>query len=70
MPRQPRTSSGTGIYHVMLRGINGQDIFGDKEYSELSSPEHCRINNTAAKKNLGSGVRIPAGLYKIFFNEK
>ena len=40
MPRQPRTSSGTGIYHVMLRGIrsssarllpqgrkNRQDIF-------------------------------------------
>ena len=31
MPRQPRTSSGTGIYHVMLRGINRQDIFEDKE---------------------------------------
>ncbi len=22
MPRQERTKSGTGIYHVMLRGIN------------------------------------------------
>ena len=31
MPRQPRTSSDTGIYHVMLRGINRQDIFEDKE---------------------------------------
>ena len=31
MPRQPRTSSGTGINHVMLRGINRQDIFEDKE---------------------------------------
>ena len=31
MPRQPRTSSGTGIYHVMLRGINRQDLFEDKE---------------------------------------
>ena len=26
MPRQERTKSGTGIYHVMLRGINRQDI--------------------------------------------
>ena len=26
MPRQARKESGTGIYHVMLRGINRQDI--------------------------------------------
>ena len=25
MPRQPRESSGTGIYHVMMRGINHQN---------------------------------------------
>ncbi len=25
------TSSGTGIYHVMLRGINRQDIFEEQE---------------------------------------
>jgi REP element-mobilizing transposase RayT len=31
MPRQPRKPSGTGIYHVMLRGINRQDIFEDQE---------------------------------------
>lgn len=31
MPRQERTKSGTGIYHVMLRGINKQDIFEDAE---------------------------------------
>lgn len=29
MARQPRKQSGTGIYHVMLRGINRQDIFED-----------------------------------------
>ena len=28
MPRIGRVQSGTGIYHVMLRGINRQDIFG------------------------------------------
>jgi len=26
MPRQERTKSGTGIYHVMLRGINKQEV--------------------------------------------
>ena len=31
MPRRERTKSGTGIYHVMLRGINRQDIFEDAE---------------------------------------
>jgi hypothetical protein len=27
MPRIGRVQSGTGIYHVMLRGINRQDLF-------------------------------------------
>ena len=27
MPRKAREKSGTGIYHVMLKGINHQDIF-------------------------------------------
>ena len=31
MPRRVRKISGTGIYHVMLRGINRQDIFEDDE---------------------------------------
>ena len=31
MPRQARKESRTGIYHVMLRGINRQDIFEDAE---------------------------------------
>ncbi len=31
MPRQARTKSKTGIYHVMLRGINQQQIFEDDE---------------------------------------
>ena len=31
MPRQARKQSGTGIYHVMLRGINRQDIFEEDE---------------------------------------
>ena len=31
MPRRIRKISGTGIYHVMLRGINRLDIFEDDE---------------------------------------
>ena len=31
MPKQERLQSATGIYHVMLRGINKQDIFEDDE---------------------------------------
>ena len=31
MPRSTRKKSKTGIYHVMLRGINRQDIFEDEE---------------------------------------
>ncbi|MCR5533971.1 MAG: transposase [Bacteroidaceae bacterium] len=45
MPRQPRLYSGTGIYHVMLRGINHQNIFEDKEdyYQFLSTLDKMRI---------------------------
>ena len=31
MPRQARAKSSSGIYHIMLRGINGQQIFEDSE---------------------------------------
>ena len=31
MPRKARIESGTGIFHVMMRGINHQNIFEDAE---------------------------------------
>lgn len=31
MSRQARVQSASGMYHVMLRGINRQVIFEDKE---------------------------------------
>ena len=47
MPRKPRESSGTGIYHVMLRGINRQDIFDDTEdywtFIKMMSAVPCYI---------------------------
>ena len=42
MARQIRKKSGTGIYHVMLRGINRQDIFEDDEDEDhrVGSTDH------------------------------
>jgi putative transposase len=34
MPRQAREKSSSGTYHIMLRGINRQDIFLDREDRE------------------------------------
>ena len=31
MPRQARKKSSSGIYHIMLRGINRQQVFEDNE---------------------------------------
>jgi len=31
MPRQARKKSESGIYHIMIRGINRQIIFEDEE---------------------------------------
>ena len=31
MPRQPRRKSGTNVYHCIIRGINKQDIFLDRQ---------------------------------------
>ena len=31
MPRQARQNSETGIYHIIVRGINRQEIFHDDE---------------------------------------
>lgn len=31
MPRTPREKSPTGIYHIIMRGVNRQRIFEDHE---------------------------------------
>ena len=35
MPRTARRRSGTGIYHIMMRGINRQRIFEDDEDNRM-----------------------------------
>jgi len=44
MPRVARKKSATGIYHVMLRGINRQTVFEDDEDNEkfLQTIEDCK----------------------------
>lgn len=52
MARQIRKKSGTGICHVMLRGVNCQDIFGDDEDQILD------IDTDGDKSVSDSDVRV------------
>ena len=55
MARQIRKKSGTGIYHVMLRGINRQDIFEDDEdYLQMTS-----ILRGQSERYDEKGLRLP-----------
>ena len=55
MARPIRKKSGTGIYHVMLRGINRQDIFEDGgDYMQMIS-----ILRGQSERYDEQGVRLP-----------
>ena len=55
MARQMRKKSGTGIYHVMPRGINRQDIFEDDEdYLQMTS-----ILRGQSERYDEKGLRLP-----------
>jgi hypothetical protein len=55
MARQIRKKSGTGVYHVMLRGINRQDIFEDDEdFLQMTS-----ILRAQSERYDEKGVRLP-----------
>ena len=47
MPRRARQTSGTGIYHVMMRGINHQNIFEEQEdyYQFLNTLDMMALGN-------------------------
>ena len=53
MPRQARRKSNSGIYHIMLRGINQQIIFEDDEDRE-------RLIETLVKYREISGYKVYA----------
>ena len=51
MPRQARRKSESGIYHIMLRGINKQVIFEDEE-------DNFKFLETLKKYKAISGYKI------------
>ena len=51
MPRQPRRKSESGIYHIMLRGINQQTIFED-------DADYRRFLDTLEKYKAVSGYTV------------
>ena len=86
MPRKPRESSGTGIYHVMLRGINRQDIFDDTEdywtfirmmsevpcyiYAYCLMPNHVHLLIAEKSLKVGEVVKSIASCYVLYYNKK
>ena len=86
MPRKPRESSGTGIYHVMLRGINRQDIFDDAEdywtfirmmstvpcyiYAYCLMPNHVHLLIAEKSLKVGEVVKSIASCYVLYYNKK
>jgi len=72
MPRQAREKSSSGIYHIILRGINRQQIFEEEEDSErlLGIIKDCKETqmNRPVVFPLCS-ILFDGGLYeKDFFN--
>ena len=63
MPRIGREQSGTGIYHVMLRGINRQDIFEDSEDYKSQSPDLRDV-----MIEIGSGLRQMSRISGMSYN--
>ena len=51
MPRMPRQRSNSGIYHIMLRGANRQEIFHDTE-------DNARFLETLKKYKNESGIKV------------
>ena len=69
MPRQARKESGTGIYHVMLRGINRQDVFEDAEdyMRMLRCMQHMLEQYDDQVKRLGED-RFFSGAFGVFYH--
>ena len=58
MPRTGRKHSGTGIYHVMLRGINRQDIFEEPEdHWELERESKTSPCDSQKANNLSKSLK-------------
>ena len=69
MARQIRKKSGTGVYHVMLRGINRQDIFEDGLSTDMIQSLEKTRRNVVLRSALsfGTGIRQLSRLTGISF---
>ena len=83
---QGEGSRGTGIYHVMLRGINRQDIFDDTEdywtfikmmsavpcyiYAYCLMPNHVHLLIAEKSLKVGEVVKSIASCYVPYYNKK
>ena len=79
MPRHERKKSSSGIYHVMLRGINRQNIFEDNEdrqrfidtvgyYKSISGYNlygYCLMDNHVHLLVRETGESLPMGIKRI-----
>ena len=56
MPRRARIESGTGIFHVMMRGINHQNIFEDEEdcWQFINTLDRMRVRYNDEGKPCGT----------------
>ena len=70
MARPIRKKSGTGIYHVMLRGINRQDIFEDDEdYCQMLSILKG-LTDRYGEEHISEVVKRIGVTYAHYFNKK
>ena len=60
MPRRARKESGTGIYHVMMRGINHQNIFEDEEdnYQFINTLDRMRVRYDETGQPCGTNYTL------------
>jgi REP element-mobilizing transposase RayT len=68
MPRSLRKLSKTGIYHVILRGINRQDIFLDDEdfASAIENLEKCKPGICKTTWIDGKQTAVIEGSFKLY----
>jgi len=67
MPRQARKTSGTGIYHVMLRGINRQDMMQSGSRIQTTGPNNGHQFRDYSKSSNKSENRL---IYPDLLNQK
>jgi len=69
MPRRARAKSDSGIYHVVLRGINRQAFFEDEEdyHKFILTLKKCPVvsSRTSPFQKLPEAVRPPCKIFQL-----